>query len=170
MIIVPKISYVGASKLYALMLLSYLKQIGFKIETKSFAAMSPSKDSLRRTIFSVGVDTLCILRTKIKDEQLFYACDGANKGGYHHMVKKMSWFDLKCNDLNVVVIDSDACIGTDLETAKALDFSFTKIDPLDGSKVIFRGQGTDAGGGGTSYGLSREMDELDRLCNMNDFF
>ena len=49
-------------------------------------------------------------------------------------------------------MDSDVCDGTSIETAKALDFRFAKLDPLCGSKVHFYGQGIDSSGG-TSYGL-----------------
>ena len=43
------------------------------------------------------ISTINSQGSKIKNQQLFHACDGANKGGYHHMVKKMSWFDFAYN-------------------------------------------------------------------------
>ena len=53
-----------------------------------------------------------------------------------------------------MVLDSDVCDGTDLETAHALDLSFKKVDPIDGPRTKFHGQGTHDGGGGTSQGLT----------------
>ena len=69
-----------------------------------------------------------------------------------------------------IVLDSDVCDGTDADTAHALDFSFKKLDPIKGPKARFFGQGTDAGGGGTSEGLGRHMRTFDRLVPEEECF
>ena len=122
------------------------------------------KDVFKEDIKTVSTETLAVLRRKIKDKKLYYGCDAANKGGYHHMVKKLAWCDSKTKELECIVLDSDVCDGTDSDTVNALDFSFRKLDPIDGPKIQFFGQGTDAGGGGTSTGLGREMINLHRLA------
>ena len=73
------------------------------------------------------------------------------------MVKKIAWIGALQFECDCVVLDSGACGGTDLDAARVLDFSFKKVDPIDGPKTKSHGQGTDAGGGGTSQGLTVEM-------------
>ena len=113
--------------------------------------MTPSRCAFKRCIDTVGSETMCILSKKARDQKLFYACDAANKGGHHHVVKNISWFDTKDNDFNYVVLDFDVCDGVDKDAAHALDYSFMKVDPMNGPKTIFYGQGTDAGGGGGKF-------------------
>ena len=111
----------------------------------------------------VGAETLVEIRKKCKDKTLHYACDAAIKGGHHHMVKKMSWHSYEERELNIITLDSDACDGTDIDAANALDYSFRKLDPIEGTKRKFNGQGTDSGGGSTSDGLQRQMELLQHV-------
>ena len=147
---------------------AFLNQIGMKIKPKPFADMGPAKDTFRRSVKQVGIETLVVLRSRVLGKKLHCGCDAAIKGGLHHVVKKISWHDSDKSELECVVLDSDVCDGTDVDTAHALDYSFRKIDPIEGSKIQFFGQGTDAGGGGTSEGLGREMRKHDRLVNECD--
>ena len=41
--------------------------------------------------------------------------------------EKMAWFNCANNELNVDVLDSDVCDGTDVDTAEALENSFFLI-------------------------------------------
>lgn len=66
-------------------------------------------------------------------------------------------------------MDSDVCNGTDRETAFGIDFSFSKLDPLEGNKLKLYSQATDAGGGGTSAGLAREIANYERIPIDNDY-
>ena len=79
----------------------------------------------------------------------------------HHMVKKVSHYNLCCNQLKVVVLDSNVCEGTNEKTTEALDFSLKKIDD-ESSKKILSSQYTNEGGGGTNASLGRELEKLGR--------
>ena len=147
------------------MMFSFLNQVGFKIDNKALSLMAPCKDTFRRDVKKLGCETLIILRKQIVGQCLCYACDAANKGGYHHMVKKIAWHHYEKSELNVVVLDSDVCDGTDMDAVEALNNSFLKLDPISGPKVFMHGQRTDAGGGGTSSGLATEMTKHDRLAD-----
>ena len=69
--------------------------------------MSLSKDTLNRCIRQVAAEALILLRRKVVNQKLFYGCDTANKGGLHHVVKKLAWFDYSNIEFNVVVLDSE---------------------------------------------------------------
>lgn len=92
---------------------------------------------------------------------MYLACDAANKGGMHYMVKKLAAFDLHNDKLDVIVLDSNVCEGTNTKTAEAIDFSLQKVD-VDGTKSILNRQSTDAGGGGTNVSLGHELKNLNR--------
>ena len=95
MIFVPALSYVGATKTFVLAMWSFLNQVRLKIDNKSLSLMAPSKDTFRRDMKKLGYETSIALRRKIVGQCLCYACDASHKGGYHHMVKKISWFNFK---------------------------------------------------------------------------
>ena len=62
---------------------------------------------------------------------------------------------MKTNNLVTYEIDNDACIGTDIATVIAIDIFLRKIDSLDidTPKISLYFLSTDAGGGGTVFGL-----------------
>ena len=72
-----------------------------------------------------------------------------------------------------LLLDSDAAIGDNINTAEAADKSLTKTDPLSGDghpiKEVEYGLSTDSGGGGTKEGLVKEMNTLGRCCAMTLF-
>ena len=74
----------------------------------------------------------------------------------HYMAKKTSFYNIKDNNLNVIVVDSNVCEGTCEKTVIAIDSSFTKLDMLSKKKKLYS-QATNTGGGGTGIGLAREM-------------
>ena len=123
-IFVQALSYVGATKIFLLIIFSFLNQVGFKIDNKALSLMAPCKDTFRRDIKKLGCEMLIILRKQAVTQYLYYAYDVANKGGYHYIVKKITWYNYEKSELNIVVLDSDACDRTDMDTAKALDNSF----------------------------------------------
>ena len=84
--------------------------------------MAPCKDTFRRCLKKVAAETLCVVRKEVADKTLHFACDAANKGGFHFMVKKLACHDEKNKDLNVMVVDSNVCDGTNRETAFGVDF------------------------------------------------
>ena len=120
----PALLYVGARKIFLLIIFSFLNQVGFKIDNKALSLMAPCKDTFRRDIKKLGCEMLIILRKQAVTQYLYYAYDVANKGGYHYIVKKITWYNYEKSELNIVVLDSDACDRTDMDTAKALDNSF----------------------------------------------
>ena len=157
MIMTPVLSCVGGSNIYTLTIHSFLHQIGFNLDSKSTSAIGPSKNSINRCIKKVGVETLAVLRRKLIGQKLFYYRDASNKGRCHHMVKRITWYDTLRNYLFIVALDSDVCDGTDSDAAHALDYSCRKIHSTDNDKVIFHGQSTGTGDGGTSNVLHSEM-------------
>ena len=109
--------------------------------------MTPSKSVFRICIKDVATGLLVVIRNNSKNHNMCYAFNAAMKGGYHHMVKKISWHDFE-NELHVVTLDSYVCDDTHHGTAHALDYMFRKLDLIDGAKIKFNGQGTDSGLGG----------------------
>ena len=73
------------------------------------------------------------------------------------MIKNASFFDLKTNNLVTHELDNDACIGNDIDTVNAIDFSLRKIDNLDTDtpKISLYDLSIDEGGGSTGFGLER---------------
>ena len=110
-----------------------------------------------------------VLLKKARYQKMLCACDSANKGGNYYMVKNISWVDVKDNDFNCVVLDSDACDGTEKHTSHALDCSFMKVDPMNGPKAMFYSQGIDAGGGRTSLSLRVDIEKINRVAPSNTF-
>ena len=74
----------------------------------------------------------------------------------HYIVKKTSFYDIKDNDLNIMVIDSNVCEGTHKKPSIAIDSNFTKLDTLSEKKKLYS-QATNARGEGIGIGLAREM-------------
>ena len=60
----------------------------------------------------------------MQGKKLHRRCDASNKGSYHHMVKRIAWYDVALEKFESVVIDSDICEGADIDTAKAIDHDF----------------------------------------------
>ena len=67
-------------------------------------------------------------------------------------------------------LDNDACIGTDIATANDIDVSLRKIDILDTDtpKISLYGLSTDVGGGGTGFGLERELLPHNRMVTESE--
>jgi len=106
------------------------------------------------------------VREKCRESKVFFAGDAANKKKLHHVIKYITLFDLENNTLLTCELDSDSCVGTDEKTASALDISLHKIDSTapNAPKTRLHGITTDAGGGGTGFGLERELHAIDRLA------
>ena len=109
--------------------------------------MTPFRGTFKRCMDTAGAEAAHSLRKKSRNQKLLCACGEENKGGCHHMVKKISWFHVKDNEFDCAVLDSNACDGIDKYTAYALDCSFMRVDPTNGPKAIIYSQGTDSGDG-----------------------
>ena len=133
-VFVPTLSLAGACKIYLLVIISFLHAIGVKVTNEKFSKLVPSASATSRCIKKTSAKTLAMIRRNVSDKKLHFACDAANKGGFHYVVKKSSWHDVQTSELNVIVADSDVCEGIDRETAVGVDFSFQKLDPSTNNK------------------------------------
>ena len=79
----------------------------------------------------------------------------------------MSYLNEEMKILEIVALDSDACDGTDRDTATTWDFSLQKID--DESKAILNDNAIDAGRGGTGIGLGKELHSVGCTVSTDDF-
>ena len=128
---------------------------------EKIVAACPGKDTFVRILEDEAADILSIVRYRQQDKPIFFSCDGANKA-MHHVIKIISfWFN---NCVITFLLDSDAAVGTNVSTAKAIDSSLCKIDKIDSlrniSKVIISRLCTNARGGGTREGLVIELHKL----------
>ena len=74
-----------------------------------------------------GVNALVLMRSRMKNKKKFFSCDGANKG-IHHVVKMVSfWWN---HQVTTFLIDSDAAVGDDSNSAMSADKSLEKIDSI----------------------------------------
>ena len=118
MTFVPSVSFFGASKMYMLLVYSFFHQIGVKINISTFSKMCPAKDVFKTGIKTVTAETLAVLRMKTKGKKLHYGCNAANKGGYHHIVKKIAWHDMDNAELCCIVLESDVCDSMDVDEVR----------------------------------------------------
>ena len=61
-------------------------------------------------------------------------------------------------------LDSDGCQGTNIETAKGVDYSVKKLDPIQGEKRKLQGNCSNSGGGRVGERLSLDLDNLLRMA------
>jgi len=88
--------------------------------------------------------------------KLFVSSDHGHKKGLHHLIKVLSFWDKKWDEVRRFVVDTDASGGTSADTADGIKNSLKKFD-LPGRQIILAGQHGDAGGGGTKESLCREL-------------
>jgi len=165
----PALSNTSATTMFACTIQAFLCEIGLKIPIEKVVAACPSKDTFQAMVHEEGIDVLSLMRHRIADKPLFFSCDGANKN-IHHVIKMISFWYL--DRVLTFLLDSDAAIGDNANTADAANVSLKKLDrSIDGSivKVKMTGLCTDAGGGGTRDGLATEMNKLERTINLDQF-
>ena len=133
----PSVSCESASKSHVLILFSFSHQMGFSVDTKSLTPMTPGRSVLKKCLSNVGSETLLALWKKLRNQKLFCANDAASKGGCHHMVKNIAWFDVLQFEFDCEVLDSNTCDGTDLDAVRSLDFSFKKLIQLMDQRLNF---------------------------------
>ena len=96
---------------------------------ENVAACCPNKDGISAMIDDEAAKMLAIVRQQMNNAKLFFACDGTNKKGLHHVVKVVSWW---CGDgVMNEFLDSDAATGDNVNAAQAIDISLRKIDDLN---------------------------------------
>ena len=111
-------------KTFLLNICSFSNEVGFKINNKSFSLMTLSTDTFWQDMRRLGSKPLIVLRKQISGHHLCCVCDAASKEEYHHVVKKIAWFNCANNELNVDVLGSDVCDGTNVGITEALGNSF----------------------------------------------
>jgi hypothetical protein len=162
----PALSSNSAAVLFSCVINAFLTEIGVNIDPEKVAASCPGKDTLCSMLDDEGINILAIIRTRMAGKKKFFSCDGANKG-IHHVVKVISWWYV--DRVMYFLLDADAAIGDNKQTALASDVSMKKIDPIEGTKEKVHGLCTDAGGGGTSEGLAQELSLVNRTIPLHSF-
>ena len=87
------------------------------------------------------------------------------------MIKIVSFWYL--NRVLAFLLDLDAAIGDNVNTADTMSISLTKVDCFINSsitKIKMNGLCTDAGRGGTKDSLATEMNKLGRTIDLELFF
>ena len=162
----PQNSFILFTRVFTCVLSMFLLDIGLGKYVEQVTNIEPCEHAVRDLIVETVADVLYLICRKIVNAKVFISCDGANKG-LHIMIKKISFWYFKDNNLITYNLDSDTCVGTDRKVAEAIDFSLKKVDPI-GSKITFNSGTTDAGGGGTSLRLARDLKAVGRI--INEFF
>lgn len=169
MCIAPMLSYTAATRFVCLVMAAFMKELQIPIDSKGIANIVPNEKALFKFIKELAVDVLTKTRMQIRTvKKLYLSMDAANKNGMHHMVKIISYWDFDADVLEIFTLDSDACDGTNVAAAKAVDYFLQKVDPVNAPKINLCGVSTDAGGGGVSIGLVQELRLLNRV-NPNHF-
>ena len=91
----PGLSWLGGSYFIPFVIGSFLTAIGFNIEPKYIAAMSPSRITLTNLLQEAAVDGMLDLRTKVHQPHtnVYLATNHSNKKGLHHCIKILSLWD-----------------------------------------------------------------------------
>ena len=86
------------------------------------------------------------------------------------MIKNLIFWDENDDILCSYQLDSNTCIGTNEETARAVDFSFRKIDFDSESKTQISRCSTDAGDSGVGLGVASFLEKYNRCIIDDNFF
>ena len=82
---------------------------------ENVAAYCPNKDDVSAMIDDEAAKMLEIVRQRMNNDKLFFACNGANKKGLYHAVKVVScWHG---DGVMNVLLDSDAATGDNMNAA-----------------------------------------------------
>ena len=83
----PALSHLAAFTLITSCINVFLIEIEVKLDPEKIAASCPGKDTLNEILDTEGVNTLVLMRSRMKNKKKFFSCDGANKG-IRHIVKR----------------------------------------------------------------------------------
>ena len=81
------------------------------------------------------------------------------------MVKQLSFWDFGENDVFTFELDSDGCVGTNVDTSHGVDYLLQKIDFQGEEKRRLYGVTSDSGGGGVGEGLVLELQYINRVID-----
>lgn len=116
------------------------------------ATVMASATAAPRTATSTGEDSILLLEKELEDAvAIFIACDKGNRKGIAHFPKVLSWWSKRHNCVQSACIDADGSGSSSDECAKAIEISLKKFQ---NTKIVLRGQTTDAGGGGVTESLA----------------
>ena len=71
--------------------MALLTELQIKVSPGQLSNITPSENSLRKSLNHAAAETLVVIRQKTNGNPTFLSMDGANKKGLHHMVKVISF-------------------------------------------------------------------------------
>ena len=114
------LSLIAANRFIVCMFYAIFYEHVFHLTPSGVVNISP-RESIY-VISDAATDVFVVSQRKTKFQPLFFIMDVANKDGTHHMVKEMCAWDWETHSLFRFALYCDACVGTDMKAAKAVDF------------------------------------------------
>ena len=98
-------------------------------EATDVSAVCPNRNTLNNLIEEAAVCTMLDLRKIMMDQKLklFVSSDHGHKKGLHHLIKVLSFWDKKRDEVRRFVVDTDASGGTSADTADGIKTSLKKF-------------------------------------------
>ena len=73
------------------------------------------------------------MRRRMSDKQLLFSCDSANESMHHVINVSYFWY---LDRVLTFLLDLDACVRDNKNTAEAADVSLKKLDRYNGDSII----------------------------------
>mgnify|MGYP006965230816 CR=1 FL=1 len=154
----PQLSLYSAEQAIPNFIAGWLSHVGIPLDPEQIAATCPSVKTLDDIVVDGTRDSILLLERELKDAvAIFIACDKGNRKGIAHLPKVLSWWCSKQGCVRSACIDADGSGSSSKDCAEAIRLSLKKFQ---NTKIILRGQATDAGGGGVTESLAKALKEL----------
>ena len=149
-----------------------LEEIQMSVSAKEIVSTLHSRATVHESFHEIAAEILTPERINSSDIKTYFAYDGSNNRGAHHMIKHVSFYDLTNECFLACEFHGDICVGTNEKVSAEINLITKKLDPSRPSepKRIINGLSADAGRGRSGVGLARDLRLLDRLAPASYFF
>ena len=123
----PGLSRASTTTMLVCTVQDFLVELGIDVLIEKVVASSPGEYTFNKISQEEGLDALALMRRRMIDKTSFLLCDCASKG-IHYATKIVSFWYV--DRVLTFILDSNASIGDNVNTAQDADVSLKKIDPL----------------------------------------
>ena len=167
----PKFSLEVASNFIALVIASFLADIGLNSVLDNVPEVTPSAGTLKNVMIDEGVDTIYLEKTAMKGSCITLLADkgeGSKKRGGAAFVKLVARWDAVKKRIRVLCLGIQGAGNSSMDAADAIDHALKFYD-FDDKRVLLSNHGTDAGGGGTRRDLFLKLSNVNRVMNLLEY-
>ena len=153
----PQAGMSGVATVAPMIVCAVLANARINVESKKIISSLPGKDHIARMVVNNAVDAIILTNESITKNPIIYlSADKGNKKGNKNLAKYLCWYCVVDKRVKTFLLDVDCTDENSEDIARAIKHSLKRVFG-DGHLLVFVGQCTDSGGGGTGASLFRAL-------------